>query len=552
MRSSSVRSWLWARALAAVLKNKMARKNSRFFMGSPFGKKQSKAGAKAGEWIPAKRGADTTVLSRFLCQLWLDLRSGFYLRLVFFPKNCYVFQNPRASMPARALLFSVILFVWINFVSTQDGGMNAHSRFLTLHAISQQGSFAIDPYVNETLDWSRSSKDGHVYSNKAPGGVLLAALPYLLIDRAARITDQMRASPNPGTPDYFRKTATSFFLQVLPCVLLVYALMHFLLAAQVPVAGQVFFLLAFLFGNTAALFLNSYFGHGLAVLLLMAGLLFHFRKSHFRSALFLGFAVLTDYPAAFVIILFLGCLVWTKRDQWSARSMGWFLLGGLLPGALWVWYHTHFFGSPFALPISQEGPAFEVAQASHSGLFRIFAFFPDPLVLLRLLFGTERGLLWTQPWVLVAVPALLVVWKKTSIYAPYILASVLSFLGLLYLNACFPLWQGGGSPGPRYLSLSLPLLAFFLSLSWNYFSTPTKYLLWLGLGVALVFRVLVATGSILAPPDEGLWHYYWSGIVDLRRGSERLKLVAVLVPALLLLAFYAYAKFIESKSKSSA
>jgi len=430
----------------------------------------------------------------------------------------------------RPMLVAVLAaFVWINFVSTQEGGMNAFARFATLHAISRDHSFAIDSYLAGTLDWSLSPKDGRHYSNKAPGAVLFALPAYLVIDRLAYVTDRLglRRSDGTGLPDYFRKTATSFATQVLPCVLLAALLARFLLLAGVATEGILFFLLAFLFGNISSFFFNSFMGHGLAVVFLMGGLLCHLERRPALAALLFGWALLTDYSVGPVILLLALAALAAGRVEWRNRH---FLLrslaGALLPGVLWVWYHTRFFGGPLTLPISQESPSFQ--KVSEGGVLGVIGLLPSPEVVGKLLFGAERGLLPTQPWVLVGVVALPFLARRGRELAPFAWASVLSFFLLLYLNASFPLWHAGGTPGPRYLSPAMPLLAFFLALYWRWSPAWLRNLLWAGLGVALVFRLLVATGDMLPMEFRGLWGYYWDGLTQLRRGSEGWKLAAFL------------------------
>src|SRR3989338_796805 len=56
------------------------------------------------------------------------------------------------------------------------GGVNYFSRFDLTKAVVLDQSYRIDPYVGNTIDWSK--RDGHYYTNKAPGASLLGVPAY--------------------------------------------------------------------------------------------------------------------------------------------------------------------------------------------------------------------------------------------------------------------------------------------------------------------------------------------------------------------------------------
>ena len=66
----------------------------------------------------------------------------------------------------------VLLFVALSLAVTQYGGENAKSRDAALRALTEAHTFSIDNYKEWTLDWAHAP-NGHYYSNKAPGAVLL-------------------------------------------------------------------------------------------------------------------------------------------------------------------------------------------------------------------------------------------------------------------------------------------------------------------------------------------------------------------------------------------
>src|SRR5437868_6567377 len=79
----------------------------------------------------------------------------------------------------RALLIFAVTFVSYAYFY-EGGGWNQNSRFDLVRAIVEQGTLRIDAYHENTQD--KSFYQGHYYSDKAPGLVLLA-LPAAVIAR---------------------------------------------------------------------------------------------------------------------------------------------------------------------------------------------------------------------------------------------------------------------------------------------------------------------------------------------------------------------------------
>ena len=72
----------------------------------------------------------------------------------------------------EAALFALALGVYAYFY--QAGGWNQNARFDLVRAIVERGTLRIDAYESNTGD--KAERDGHLYSDKAPG-VSLTALP---------------------------------------------------------------------------------------------------------------------------------------------------------------------------------------------------------------------------------------------------------------------------------------------------------------------------------------------------------------------------------------
>ena len=179
-----------------------------------------------------------------------------------------------------------------------------------------------------------------------------------------------------------------------------------------------------------------------------------------------------------------------------------------MPASIWIWYHTVCFGSPFALPFSFKVAAIEgTVSGGSSALGGKTSLLPNPAWLAELLFGTKRGLLFTQPWLLLCA-VLPFFWKIPELRLRRLHHfAVMSLAILVFENAGFPGWHGGGSPGPRYLSAALPLFGLFLPHLFQVLPKTWKLLLGVSVLSSLLFRSLVYATWIL-PPNEPIWPYY--------------------------------------------
>jgi len=396
----------------------------------------------------------------------------------------------------------VLLFMVLSFVNIQIGGTNAVSRIAGLRAITEGGTLNIDHYYTWSDDWALAPSR-HFYPNKAPGGVLLGLPAFALVDFPTRWLDHTRDSfGRAPPPSPLELTLFCFLMQVLPFALLVFFLSSEFRGNPAPVH---FFALAALFGNTAALYMNTYFGHGLAALLMLGCFAAWLRARYALSGALIAACLLTEYGTAFVLPFFLLATLWRER---SVRPLVAVLLGSLPFAALWIWYHQVAFGSPFALAIKYSNPAMitDISDASGTGIWGMLSFFPSPFALQKLLFGPERGLLFTQPWVLAAFPF---VFFPTKLPRGTKLFLCGGLCGLLWMNASIGGWTGGFALGPRYLSQIIPAIGLAFALSWREFSNPWKMLLTIGVAVSVAFRILVLPFPVMAA-SVNLWalHFY--------------------------------------------
>lgn len=399
-------------------------------------------------------------------------------------------------------------FTILNLTSNECGDVNAGSRWAAVAAMSRQGTFEISEYLEWTMDWARIP-DGSYYSNKAPGP-MFAAFPFVWV------LDRLSASGEIELRSRL-KVVLSFVLQGVPFLFLTGLVLRFLRFKGFSSGARHFAAAAMLLGNTAALFMNTMFGHAFAAWLLLAVCCALISKKYYLMGLASGFLFLSDYGTVFLLpAIIAGVLLreWPLSAEFLKRTFQ-FTIGVLFPAMLWIWYHTVNFGSPLALPFKYQNPVFVEAQQAR--LWGVLSGMPEPRVMGELLFGPTRGMLFSQPWILLTIGFLcfyglhLFGTRKTMANNWVSLLSVISIgglFGLLFMNACFNGWHGGSSPGPRYISMVFPLFGILAAWCFNRGSKAVRLTLTLTLAFSLVLSALVFKTGPLAPERMFLWEHY--------------------------------------------
>lgn len=351
-------------------------------------------------------------------------------------------RRPEAALVALAFTAYAYFF--------QGGGWNAAVRFDLVRAIVEQGTVRIDGYETNTGDLAY--RNGHYYCDKAPG-LSFAAVPVyaavyplagegrirgLFVSRAAWLA-----------------TIVTVAVPSAAAVAMLYLLGEVL---GLRPAWRAAVALAYAFGTLAFPYSTLFYGHQLAASLLIVsfGLLMRARgrgtpPSTARLIVvgaLLGAAISVEYPAALAvgaIVLYAAVFV----RPWP--RLGWIAAGAVLPLAGLAAYHAIAFGSPLTLPYS-----FSTDSPRRQGAFFGFSR-PSARVLYAVLFSPYRGLFYSAPWLLLAVPGAVRLWRTGRLRAE---ATVCAAVTLLYvlLNAGLNDWHGGWGSGPRHLVPTLPFL----------------------------------------------------------------------------------------------
>jgi hypothetical protein len=359
-------------------------------------------------------------------------------------------MRDRRWRPAPAL-FALVLGVYAYFY--QAGGWNQNARFDLVRAIVEQGTLRIDAYEGNTGD--KAERDGHFYSDKAPGVSLMAVPVYAVVHALAgqlRETDRFQAWAS------YLCTLWAVSLPSAVAVVMLY-LVCGVLGLAPPVAAAV--TLAYAFGTLAFPYSTLLYGHQPAAAFAFIAFVLLVQARHAdpgspvgrgrlcAAGLALGGAVVIEYPAllsmAVVAVYALACVRPRGRLAWMA-------LGAALALAVLFTYHALAFGGPLTLPYQ-----FSIQQPRHRGFFMGLGL-PSARALYYILFDEYRGLFYGSPWLLLSVPGSWLLLRHRRFRAE---GAVCVTVALLYvaLNASLSDWHGGWGMGPRHLVPALPFLA---------------------------------------------------------------------------------------------
>jgi hypothetical protein len=364
--------------------------------------------------------------------------------------------GPSAARLACAAVVGAFAFfcAWFTGFYPPFSNPNELSRFQTVVAFVETGSFAIDPELATLGDHEdKAASGGRFYSNKAPG-LAMAAIP---VYRLLRV-----AFPPPDSP-----TAPVLFLLRLFTVSLVsvVALLRFarrMLLSRDGAGAAALVTFGVAFGTPFLYYARSFFAHAWTASLLFlawdvlrepAGPSSPARRRVRLAAagLLAGWAVISEYTVAPVALVLAVRAAFVSPGRRSAANVLSFVAGAALPVGLLLAYQAVCFGSPFLPSYAREAyPAYaELARR------RFFGFgLPSPAVALACLFHPARGILLFSPFFLWAGVGAARWWRDRRERADGIFAVVATLVTFLLLTA-YPNWHGGWALGTRYL---LPLL----------------------------------------------------------------------------------------------
>jgi hypothetical protein len=359
---------------------------------------------------------------------------------------------------------------------------NQNSRLNMVVAVVDDGTFTIDKYVANTVDYAKVGN--HYYSDKAPGTAFLGIpiyaglrvvldLPVLdgLTERLANSAAFQATLRDEGSgvlKDKVRfaiaQIVLSFITNALPTALMCALLYVLLLQWGASRGAGIFTALAYGLLTPAFAYANSFYGHQLSAALLFIAfyLLYQHNRpdapspSWFRLlsiGLLLGYSVVTEYPSLLIALALLiyAFFVMRRRGEW--RRIAFMLFGLAFCAAVLLSYNTVVFGGPFKLGYGNS----ELWTSQHSAGFMSLTY-PHIDAVWGITFGLFRGLFILSPVLLLALPGF-VMWHRSRRLRPEFAVALFSVLAMFLFNASSIMWWGGFAIGPRYLLPGLPFMA---------------------------------------------------------------------------------------------
>jgi hypothetical protein len=381
-----------------------------------------------------------------------------------------------------------------------------------VYALGDRGVVNIDDYHLNTED--KAFFEGHYYLEKSIGPSLAGLPAYMAFRALVRLPaigsiangsnppgtlptiEQVYEEshlPEPGTPGaghpiLYHAMAITFvtFLSVALMSAMLGAAVY-LMASRFSAAPGNALMLAFAFGlgTPAYAFSNELFQHQVGAFGAFVGFFLLWRVIYegasnrylwLVGALF-GLAAASEYVLALVLV---AVVVWAMPRMQLRRQLLRIAAGAVPWVIATAAYNLVAFRTP--LPVGYRYSIFGIPEGSLFGLIP-----PSWESAYGITFSPYRGLFLLSPFLLLAPVGLYVMARKDG--RTRRLAGLLLFISvaLLGYNACYWVWDGGGSVGPRHLIPMLP----FLSLPVIFILDAAKHL-WQRTAIGLLIAVSIA------------------------------------------------------------
>jgi len=265
--------------------------------------------------------------------------------------------------------------------------------------------------------------------------------------------------------------------------------------------------LAYGLGTLAFPYSTALFGHQLGAVCAFGAFMLLWRQRRGWTArrvvaagLLVGLGAISDFTTL-LVACFLGLYaVWAAARLGPAEGAGagrtlgraaLFALCAAAPISLQLAANWRYFGSPLTFPhIYHVQPSF---QARHTaGLLGVHL--PQLYPLYQLTVGPWRGLFYTSPVLLLALPGLFLMGRGRRVEAALIAAA---WLGVLLLNAGYENWTAGSSYGPRYQIPAIPFLMLAAAATAQRWPFVFKMLA----AVSIAFTFVVTAQSPFVPEE---------------------------------------------------
>lgn len=398
----------------------------------------------------------------------------------------------------RLLLFAL---VWLSSVWFGSWALNPNNatRMYAGMALVEHGDARIDQYQALTID--KAEFDGHVYMDKAPGMTLLSLPAMAIADHVAPPLEYVPPTIYDANFEHYMTVRLRLAVALVSAVITALAglAMHDLgLRLTGSASGALVASLGFGLGTPVWGWSTTLFGHAPVAGLFVIAVWALWRAGEGRTMRFaaiggaaLGLAVLIEFEAALAgsIIAIWGALRLWRADRRAvlvAAAAG--LVTLLVP---FMTYNMIAFGTPFRL--GYQGVVGFAGM--DQGLFGLTS--PKPMVLLKILVGMRRGLLWVAP---VLIPATVGLWLLGRKHRGLAIMLAAAALTVLLVNSAYVYWDGGHSTGPRHSVPAIGLIAIGLAPFWARLRFAWERAVTVALLlVSVVINLMIAAANITTP-----------------------------------------------------
>ena len=241
--------------------------------------------------------------------------------------------NQLGQEKINSIFLFLILVVCYTYIFPRWADPNQNSRLNMVVAVVDDGTFQIDKYVRNTVDYAKVGE--HYYSDKAPGTAFIGIpvyaglslflnLPVIdnLMDRLgnnAAFQATLRENGSGLLKQKVRfalaQVALTFVVSVLPSALLGVLLYRLMEKFTRQDGARIVVALGYSLLTPAFAYAGAFYGHQLSALLLFAAFYLVFTRQNSLSTgvllivgFLLGYSVVTEYPT----VLMAGC--WLRPD----------------------------------------------------------------------------------------------------------------------------------------------------------------------------------------------------------------------------------------------
>lgn len=372
--------------------------------------------------------------------------------------------NATASFKEQLLIFLIALFAYGYFSVETDA--NANSRLALIKAVVEEHRLEIDSYQNTSLPTSdKALFNNHYYSDKAIGSSLLGLPLYYLIFTI----DTLVKFPLPTL--VFVQLLT-FLAVSLPSALLAPLIYSFTKRVVKNGAFAIVISLGVCLGTPIYAYSTTYYGHSLGGLFLFASFYIWFKahdqkeidwKLALLSGLFLGLAVVTEYPTILIaafIGLYIVYILWRLGNTQEWRGYLPIFVGAAIPLFILLVYNYSIFGNALTLSYSHESSQ-DFYTVQNTGVMGIGP--PSWLILFYMTFHTTMGIFWQSPILLLSFAGWFVA-RKIPELIPEAILSLLAIGAYFVVFSGYHTWWGGLAFTPRHLIPSYPFFSIPLAL----------------------------------------------------------------------------------------